>query len=655
MTGARSGRAQICLPVFLSSAVLILAFVMLGALFPEASSEVFGAVQSWITDTFGWFYMFAVAVFLVFAVSIAVSPYGRVKLGPDDSEPDFSYTSWFAMLFSAGMGIGLMFFGVAEPIMHWNSPPMGEGGTVDAAREAMNITFFHWGVHAWSIYAVVGLTLAYFGYRHGLPLTIRSALYPLIGERIHGPIGHTVDVFAVLGTMFGVATSLGLGVMQVNSGLNYLFDVPEGITTQLILIAVITAMATLSVVSGLDAGIRRISELNLLLAVALVVFTLAVGPTLFLFQALVQNIGTYLSDIVAKTFNMYAYEPTGWIGGWTLFYWAWWIAWSPFVGMFIARVSRGRTVREFMSGVLFVPVGFTFIWLTVFGNTGIDLDMGAAAGALSAAVSENTSTALFKFFEFFPFSTIASFIATVLVITFFVTSSDSGSLVIDIITAGGEEDPPVWQRVFWALTEGGVAAVLLLGGGLSALQTASITAALPFTVIMLFVVFGLWKAFRLEGYRRMSLDMPANVQVQGANVQWQKRLRTLIQHPRKERAQAFLRETVEPALQSVAEEFRQYGLTADVQANGMEVSINVFHGDEREFLYAVRLTSLEIPSFILEMRRKGSPEQRRYYRAEVHLLEGGQHYDVMGYTREQLIADILSQYERHMHYLQLAR
>ncbi|MFC3230950.1 BCCT family transporter [Marinibaculum pumilum] len=649
-------KSNISPPVFYGSAGLILAFVIWGAAAPSSAEVVFGAVQGWIVDTFGWFYMLAVAVFVVFAIGLALSSHGRVRLGPDDSVPEYSYTAWFAMLFSAGMGIGLMFFGVAEPIMHYDSPPIGAPETVDAARQAMTITFFHWGIHAWSIYAVVALALAYFCYRHGLPLTIRSALYPLIGERIRGRIGDVVDILAVLGTMFGVATSLGLGVLQVNAGLSYLFGIEEGIGVQMVLIAVITALATLSVALGLDAGIRRLSEINLILAIVLVVFVLAAGPTLYLLQTLVQNTGTYLSNVVNMTFNLYAYQPNGWIGGWTLFYWAWWIAWSPFVGMFIARVSKGRTIREFVGGVLFVPVGFTFIWLTFFGNTALNLDMGIAQGALSAAVSENTSTALFKFLEYLPLTGIASVVATILVVTFFVTSSDSGSLVIDIITSGGSTDAPAWQRVFWAIIEGVVAAVLLLAGGLSALQTASITVALPFTVVMLFVCYGMVRGLRMEGMRRLSQEVGPPVQIHGADVPWQRRLKTIMSFPKRDRAIRYLKETAVPALQQVADEIRASGWTAEVEEPDDEHAIlTVYHGEEREFLYGVHLRAYSAPTFAFpEIDMKDRGEANRYYRAEVHLLEGGQHYDVLGYTKEQLIGDILSQYEKHMHFLHIA-
>ncbi|MDY0162365.1 choline BCCT transporter BetT [Desulfobotulus sp.] len=635
-------------PVFLGAAFLTLAIVMLGVIFPGKMESLFGVVHAWILETFGWFYMFSVAVFLVFVIGLALSSYGLVKLGPDDSTPDFTYKAWFAMLFSAGMGIGLMYFGVAEPVMHWVSPPVGEGGSLASAREALKITFFHWGFHAWAIYAVLGLSLAYFAYRHDLPLTVRSALYPLIKDRIHGPIGHAVDLFAVLGTMFGVATSLGFGVTQINAGLSYLFGIEQGVGVQIVLIVIITAIATVSVVAGLDAGIRRISELNLGLAVLLVAFVLVVGPTLFLFQALVQNVGAYLSTIVSQTFNLYAYEPSGWIGGWTLFYWAWWISWSPFVGMFIARVSRGRTIREFVIGVLMVPVGFTFIWMTVFGNTAIWLDLGSAAGNISAAVRADTSTGLFRFFEYLPLSGIASLLATLLVVTFFVTSSDSGSMVIDIITSGGNDDPPVWQRIFWTSTEGAVAAALLLAGGLGALQTASITAALPFTFIMLFVCYGLFKALRLEGYRRMSQDAAYNVQIQGASVSWRERLKTVNALPRRQRALNFIQEVAGPAMEEVAEEFQKTGFETRMEADEGQISLRVLLEGEQDFLYGVRVKKYITPNFIQEGRKT-------YYRADVHLNEGGQHYDVMGYTRDQLVADFLSQYEKHLHYLSLSR
>ncbi|MCP8897909.1 BCCT family transporter [Gilvimarinus xylanilyticus] len=645
-------------PVFFGAGGLCLLFVLFAVLAPTTAETVFTGVQNWVVTKAGWFYVLAVAIFLIFVIVLALSDYGRIKLGPDHSEPDYSYLSWFAMLFSAGMGIGLMFFGVAEPVMHTMSPPVGDPASVEAAREAMRITFFHWGMHAWAIYAVVALSLAYFAFRHNLPLTIRSAFYPLIGEKIHGPIGHSVDIFAVLGTLFGVATSLGFGVMQVNAGLNYLFEVPIGTSVQIILIGIITIFATISVVMGLDGGIRRVSELNLILAVVLLLFVLVAGPTVYLLQTYVQNVGYYLSKLVETTFQLYAYEPSGWIGGWTLFYWGWWIAWSPFVGMFIARVSRGRSIREFVIGVLMVPVGFTFMWMTFFGNTGIHMILDQGITQLADAVAADTSVALFQFFEYLPFTTIASLIATVLVITFFVTSSDSGSLVVDMLTSGGtEEETPVWQRIFWSVTEGVIASALLVAGGLQALQTATIASALPFTVVMLLMCWGMFKALRLEIAKRVSLrDTMLAPRVAQNPVTWEKRLSRIVHHPGRNEVLEHMEKVIRPALAKVAHELKQQGLGTEVAHDEKDrLWIEVNHGEEADFFYSVHVRPYTPPTFIMRDTSSKRGEKLRYYRAEVYLKEGGQDYDVMDWTEEQVIADVLDQYEKHMHFLAVVR
>ena len=388
--------------VFWGASAIVAIMLAATLLMPGTADSAFKAAQSWTIDTFGWFYIASVAAFLVIVLALGFGPAGKLKLGPDDAEPDFPYVSWLAMLFAAGMGIGLMYFAVAEPIQHYIAPPDVAPGTILAAREAMAITFHHYGVHAWAIYALVGMSLAYFTYRKGLPLTMRSGLSPILGKRINGPLGDAIDVFAVCGTVFGVATSLGFGVSQITAGLSYEYAVPDTTTVKIGLIVLVMGAATLSVLSGADRGVRRLSELNLIIAVLLMLFVMAVGPTLFLLRALVQNFGLYLDHFVKRTFTLYAYEPRAWMADWTLFYWAWWIAWSPFVGMFIARISRGRTIREFVIGVLFVPTAFTFLWMTVFGNTAISLDLGVAAGGIARAVQENLSTALFKFLEYLP-------------------------------------------------------------------------------------------------------------------------------------------------------------------------------------------------------------------------------------------------------------
>ncbi len=650
-------RIMINPPVFIAAGGLVIAIIIAVVTDPVAAGTALKQLQGWIANTLGWVYVMAVAVFLLFILGLAVSEYGRIKLGPDHSEPDYTNMSWFAMLFSAGMGIGLMFFAVAEPVTHYLAPPTGEGGTVEAARESMKITMFHWGVHAWAIYGVIALSLAYFAYRHNLPLAIRSSLYALIGDRIHGPVGHLIDTFAVLGTIFGVATSLGFGALQVNAGLAFLFDIPQSSMVQILLIGGITLLATLSVALGLDTGIRRISEFNMILAVLLLGFVLIAGPTAFLLQALVQNTGAYLSDVVYKTFNLYAYEPTGWIAGHTLFYWGWWIAWAPFVGMFIARVSRGRPIREFVVGVLLVPVGFTFMWMTFFGNTALHMLRDRGIDTLGQAVGVDASVAMFEFFQHLPFSGIVSFAATILVVTFFVTSSDSGSLVVDMLTNGGRDDSPVWQRVFWAILEGVVASVLLLAGGLVALQAGTIASALPFTLIMMIICWGLWRALRIDAAKRSVLQSPvATAGARGTQGPWQRRLATLIHHPRKQEVVDHIRLVARPALMQVAEELELRGMTARVEdGEDGRVWLVVYHGDEIDFHYSVRPRPYKAPSFVMTDVRSEREDELEYARAEIHLREGGQNYDIMSWTREQIIADVLDQYERHMHFLHALR
>ncbi|WP_029936002.1 BCCT family transporter [Thiomicrospira pelophila] len=636
-------------PVFFSSAILTLTLVMFVIVFNDLATQIFSNTLSWISSQLGWFYVLSVAGFLVFIAILTFSSYGRVKLGSDHSQPEFTNTAWFAMLFSAGMGIGLMFFGVAEPVMHYVSPPVGDPETAEAARQAMRITFFHWGVHAWAIYAIVAMSLAYFAFRHGMPMTIRSSLYPIIGERIHGPIGHAVDTFAVLGTLFGVATSLGFGVMQINAGLNYLFDIPVGVTTQVILIAVITAIATGSVALGLDGGIRRLSILNMILAAALLAFVLIAGPTVFLLQTLVQNTGMYVSDLFNMTFNLYAYEPTDWIGGWTLFYWGWWIAWAPFVGMFIALVSKGRTIREFVLGVLLVPVGFTFMWMTFFGGTALNMIMIQGITELSDAVAADTSVALFQFLEQLPLSSVTALLATVLVVTFFVTSADSGSLVVDRLTAGGKEQSPTWQRVFWAVIQGVLAASLLIAGGLAALQTATIASAFPFAIIMILMAWGLMRSLRIDVAKHSSLASP---RLTNSHMTWKERLKTLVSLPSKKEVLSFIENTVKPALTEVSEELKAQGVDARVESSeDGRVWIEVRHGEQIDFFYSARPHAYEPPALIMRDTQSKQMEEHKYYRIEVHLGEGGQDYDIMGWTKETILNDVLEQYSRHVHFL----
>lgn len=642
-------------PVFFISAALILGFVLFGSVFADQAERMFATVQATIIMDFGWFYIIAVAGFLIFVLFLMLSRYGDVKLGPDDSEPDYSYLSWFAMLFSAGMGIGLLFFGVAEPIQHYALPPIGEGRTIESARQAMVLTFFHWGLHGWAVYIVVGLALAYFAFRRGLPLTLRSALYPVIGNRIHGPIGHAVDIFAVLGTMFGVATSLGFGVLQVNAGFNYLFGLPISSTIQLVLLIVITGMATMSVAAGLDKGVKRLSELNIVLAVALLAFVLVTGSTVFLLQAFVQNVGDYLGSLVQRTFRMYAYEPNSWFGDWTLFYWGWWISWSPFVGMFIARISRGRTIREFVLGVLLVPSLFTFFWMTVFGNTAIQLDLTGTA-AIAATAADNMPAALFETLGQLPLPTIASALATLLIITFFVTSADSGALVIDTITSGAAEHPPVWQRIFWAIAGGAVAAALLVSGGLEALRTAVTASALPFGVAMIFICYGLLRALQTEG-RGSPIDLSDAAAAhlpEADSMGWQHRLASIVRYHSKAEIIAFLSQTARPALDAVAAQLRENGLSPELIQADDHLALDVPHGERGNFRYVVRARGYLAASFAFAEPTVQGSRERRHYRAMAQSSEADQSHDVTGFAADQLINDLLNRYARFRQVRRLA-
>jgi choline/glycine/proline betaine transport protein len=491
---------SICKPVFFSASLIIGCLVIFGIFDSESVGEVFQQLQNSIVVNFSWFYVISMTGFLIFAVYLLFSKYGHIRLSSNQKEkPEFPYLSWLAMLFSAGMGIGLLFYAVAEPLYHFQTPLTADPNSQLAAQEAMALSFLHWGLHPWACYALIGLIVAYFGFRKKLPFSLRSAFHPLIGDRIYGFWGHLVDTLAVVSTLFGVATSLGLGAMQINAGLAYRYGLDIGTGTQVLIIGCITLAATVSVVTGLKAGVRRLSEINIFLALCLLVFVFLAGSSIDLLNSLVQNIGAYFQLLPQNSFWTAAYITDGraWLGSWTVFYWAWWIAWSPFVGIFIARISKGRTIREFMAGVLLVPCFVTFIWLTVFGNSALDLVMNQGSDLINT-VNNDLPSSLFHFLEAFPATSLFGGIATICIALFFVTSSDSASLVIDTIASGGKQNPDVRLKVYWAILEGAVAAVLLYVGGLKALQTASITSALPFCFVILLMAVSLMKSLSKE-------------------------------------------------------------------------------------------------------------------------------------------------------------
>ncbi len=483
-------------PVFIVSAILAVTVVVGTLLFLDQAAVFFADIRAWITVTFDWFFLYSANLFIVYCLIVAGSKLGRVRLGGEDARPRYSYPGWLAMLFAAGVGIGLMFFGVLEPVTHTLNTPLGlDPAATDTARAAgMSAAIFHWGLHAWAIYAVVGLSLAFFCFNRGMPLTLRSALYPLFGKRVWGPIGHVVDVVGVLATLFGLAVSLGFGSEQIVGGLNYLFGVPMGDASKVTVIIAIIGIALVSVVAGLDKGVKRLSEINMGLAGALWLFVLIAGPTLIIIATIFNSFVDYLSFLPALS-GWTGREDTAFLHGWTVFYWAWWISWSPFVGMFIARVSYGRTVREFVTWVLIIPTVIGVLWMSVFGGTALDQLFTDGYRGVADSVPE---LALFKMLEGLPFTDIVSTISVFLIAIFFITSADSGSLVMDMITAGGKMDSPVAQRVFWCVLAGMVAMALMLGGGMASLQSMTISISLPFSLVLLLMCVGLFRGLHEE-------------------------------------------------------------------------------------------------------------------------------------------------------------
>lgn len=641
--------------VFAVSGVVATLFVVATVFFTEPAGRLFAFLQEAIATRFGWFYILAVTGFLVFVLWLLFSRFGAVRLGADDDEPEFSYPTWFSMLFSAGMGIGLLFYGVAEPVLHFASPRAGTvpAGTVEAAKEALNTAYFHWGLHAWAVYAVVALGLAYFGYRMELPLTIRSMLYPLLGRRIDGAIGDAIDVLAVFGTLFGVATSLGLGVMQINSGLAYNRWLEVSTGNQLALIGAIIVLTTISVVTGLERGIRRLSEANVLLGVLLLAFVFLAGPTLFLLGTFVESVGHYLQTLLDASFRTTQFRGVEWQKAWTMFYWGWWISWAPFVGMFIARISRGRTIREFIAGVLLVPVLFSFFWFTVMGNTALHIELFGAGGMVKA-VQSDVATALFVMLDKLPWSQVSTVLATLMVVTFFVTSADSGALVIDTICSRGRTDAPVWQRIFWSLAIGMVAAVLLLVGGLQALQAAAITTGLPFAVVMVLACVSLARALRAEAppeAGRIAASPASAAPESNGTGDWRGELARMLARPRvaspsqaaRRRVAEFVAQVLVPAFEDVGRELERHGRVTRIDRHGYHAALAVIAGGREEFVYWVRGRAAQRAAWSVAQ----ASEAPRYDEAQVEIVvRGGVSRTVPLSTvdREWVLRDFLAEY-----------
>ncbi|GAA1347053.1 choline BCCT transporter BetT [Arthrobacter roseus] len=652
------GSAPVRWPVFIASIVGVLAIAIWTLTAREQAEAVIGELVAFVSTSFGWFYILLATVILVFVIYLGLSRFGHVRLGPDHSRPEYSTFAWASMLFAAGIGTDLMFFSVSEPVSQYLNPPVGQGETVDAAREGTVWTLFHYGITGWGMYALMGMALAYFAYRMNLPLAVRSALYPLFGRRINGLLGHTVDTATVLGTIFGVATSLGIGVVLLNAGLNIIFGIAIGTAAQIGLVALAVVMASISATTGVDKGIRFLSQLNVILAMLLAAWVLITGQTRFLLDAIVMNVGDFISMFPGMTMQTFAFSDVDeWMSLWTLFFWAWWVAWASFVGMFLARISRGRTIRQFVLGTLIIPFSYIVMWVSIFGNAALARVRGGDE-EFADTVASGSGLGFFNLLQQYPLSGVVIAVAVFVGLLFYVTSADSGALVMGNLTSrlrSVQEDSAPWLRIIWAATTGLLTIGMLLVGGITTLQYATIIMGLPFSIILILVMISLWKALQVEG-QRVSTTTGTRAHVLAARVEgretWRTRLSRMTNFVTATDAKRHLDEVVFPALQEVADELNERGVPAQLVAEDGERSGARLSTDAVTFpfVYLVKLEVVPVPAY--GGRMVGSRDQ--YARLEVHLSDGGQGYDVMGFSSTQLIHDCLDHYERHVEFLRTA-
>lgn len=653
-------------PVFIISGVGILAIALWAIFAPDNAADTLAGIVAWVSKNFGWFYIVTATVAVLFMLYIAISRTGQIKLGPDHAKPQFGLFSWASMLFAAGIGIDLLFFSVAEPVAQYYGPPTGDAETIEAARQAVVFTLFHYGVTGWALYALMGMAFGYFAYRLNMPLTIRSALYPIIGKRIHGPAGEAVEIAAMLGTVFGVATSLGIGVVQLNYGLRVLFGVEESTSWQIALIVVAVSVAIASAVSGVDKGIRRLSELNVGLAICLMLYILVTGRTAFLFDALVMNVGEYVSKFPSMTMDTYAFSGAQeWLNAWTLFFWAWWVAWAPFVGLFLARISRGRSLRQFVVGTLTIPFLFVLMWVSVFGNSALDLVINGDSEFGQTAL-DYPERAFYLLLEQYPAPMMVAAVASLIGLLLYITSADSAALVMSNFTSkitDTQQDGKKWTRIFWAVVVGVLTISMLYVGGIPTLQSATIVMGLPFAFVIYLVMYGLFKSLRLEllqqdSTRRALHGAMSGRAVDGQQGDWQKRLARSMSFPGKKPVTRYLDRVVQPALEQVAGAIKERGGEVALHREPVEevgidqIDLQVGFGEEMSFRYQVYPVEHLTPSFA-GLVHLDSDADIYYYRLEVFTLTGSLGYDIYGYTQEQLISDVLDLYERHLEFLHM--
>lgn len=632
---------------------LMILLIFVTIIFPNDSQAFLDSIKSGIFANFSWFYILAFSVFLSFLFILSISNLGNIKLGMNEDEPEFSFLSWLAMLFAAGMGVGLMFFGVAEPLTHYFSS-ITTGSLEHKQQEALLHTFFHWGVHAWSVYGVIALSLAYFAFRYKLPLALRSCFYPLLKEKINGKVGDAIDIMALVATLFGIITTLGFGASQLGAGLVQMGIIShEGFGLKIAIIVVVMSLAVFSAITGVGKGVKLLSEINLGLAILLMLFVLIAGPTLYLLSSFSDNLGTYLTNLIGLSFKTYIYESenTGWFTGWTILYWAWWCSWAPFVGLFIARISKGRTIREFIFGVLAVPSLFSVLWFTIFGNSAIWLDINVAQGALHQLISAPEKL-LFHYLDYLPFSMITGIMALVIISLFFITSADSGIYVLNNIASRDKSlASPRWQAIMWGVLMSVVAILLMRVGGLAALQTMTLITALPFAILMLIMCFSLWKGLSADKKYFDAKVTPTSVYWTGDK--WKERLNQMLNQTQEKDILKFLKHTALPAMRELKQELiGVHNLNVEVVHNFEQdepsVEIIIKKESMRDFMYGIKSVSYEVSEQLINDEHLPHIQHTTTYQPITYFFDGRTGYDVQYMTRNELIADILRQYERYL-------
>ncbi|WP_031427627.1 BCCT family transporter [Flavimarina sp. Hel_I_48] len=636
--------------IFIPSMVFILLVSITSVIYPQAADEILNIIKRFIFINLNWVYIWAVTFFVIFLIFLLFSKYGDIRLGNNDSRPEHSFFSWMSMLFAAGMGIGLMYFGVAESIQHYSSEVFGMEHYVNKAKNAQLYTFFHWGIHAWAIYAVVGLSLSYFAYRLKLPLSLRSCFYPLLKDKIKGKWGNVIDVFALCSTFFGITTTLGFGVVQINSGLQFLNIVPDtSFTYQIIIVGVLVSLAILSALTGVDKGIKILSNINVILVLSLLLFVLILGPTVFLIGSFTEGIGNYINNFFNLTFGTHVYdqETLPWFYDWTILYWAWWISWSPYVGLFIAKISKGRTIREFIVAVLLIPTIFNFIWMTVFGNSAIWFDINVAGGALSSLAS-NPDALMFRFLEYLPLSSIASFMTIIIVIIFFVTSADSGIFVMNNIATKNAVRSPKWQTTLWGSLLAILSLLLLNAGGLKALQSMTLITALPFSVIMILFTVSLIKALSIDqSYYDRNFSKTT---IPWSGRLWKDRLRQIVETKDSKSVNVFIDTVVKSAFTDLQAEFAKNGVTATINyfEDDSKIEIEIKYDMVNDFIYGVASTSKIASNYLVDENNFPKIKERGIYFPKAYFGDTREGYDIQYFTKTELISDVLKHYDRFL-------